>query len=187
MQEDSLLLSHWGSPNINLLWFKNLVCAFKIILINRDIKKLIMNTHHSIVCVKVGGVKLIYKIVNYFTSKLGLFGNSRNLQFGIGKLWWNIGKSREQRWGELPLLSLRQKLGRVVLNKSWLGEIKSLRLWRFLIDCRPWLKEQDQILMWSMYSLRPEEKQYSYLPSICVLQKQYVLEWYSLQSYPTPF
>ena len=87
MQEDSLLLSHQGSPDVNLLWFKNLMCAFKIILINTDIKKLTMNVHHSVVCVKVGGVKLIYKILSYLASKMGLFGNSRNLQFGIGKLW----------------------------------------------------------------------------------------------------
>ena len=39
--------------NNNLLWFKDLMCAFKIILINIDIKKLTVNAHCSIVCVKI--------------------------------------------------------------------------------------------------------------------------------------
>ena len=75
------------------------------------------------------------KISRYSVSKMGLFGKSRELQFGTGKLWWIIGKSEETK-GRPAFIRFQGKLGSVVLSKSSLEKNTSWRFGGFLLAAR---------------------------------------------------
>lgn len=62
------------------------------------------------------------KTASYFTSKMDLFGNSRELQFRICKLWQNYRQFQQIKEKNIILWRRRKKLGGVVLNKKPLGE-----------------------------------------------------------------
>lgn len=82
-------------------------------------------------------VNLKNKIATYFTSKMGFFGNSRELQFGTSNLQQATGTSGKTK-GREAFIWFQEETGEDVLNRSLL-ENKSWRLWQFPIGCKWWL------------------------------------------------
>lgn len=75
------------------------------------------------------------KAANYLISKMGLFGNSRELQFGTGKLWWIIDKFGEQRGRDLLLLGFRRKC-LSCFEQTFTGEEPGSDVMQFLFGCK---------------------------------------------------
>lgn len=82
----------------------------------------------------VGIVKHKNKAANYFIRKMGLFGNSRELQFGTGKLWWITDKFGEQRRRDLLLLGFRRKC-LSCFEQMFTGEEPGSDVMQFLFGC----------------------------------------------------
>lgn len=81
----------------------------------------------------LGSVNLQNKTPSYFTSKMGLYGSSTELQLETSTLWQTTRKSGNQR-KELFFLKKR-KLGGAALKKSPLKESESSR-WRWFLNGR---------------------------------------------------
>lgn len=77
------------------------------------------------------------RAASYFTaiSKLGLLGNSGELQFGTSKQWRNHRQVQRTKERGSLLLGFRTKLGEVVLDERSM-ESMNLRLQWFLIGCK---------------------------------------------------